>query len=210
MQMTWRRLLVGFALCFSIAGAAAQGLNVLRPTGPYTQTASGMIFPESVGDFTRVNVIRYRPDGTDESGGYNRLETAHEINATVDVFPSPPITSFASPANVIDQARSRLCENLFASVQAEITTAHPDAELVETAEVSLPQSRSVGHKATYRLTNPNFFGRRQASRSEAHVFCYAGGKWTVEYRFDYPDDYDAAPAISNFMRDLAWTIREQS
>jgi len=209
MQMISPRLLVGFALCFSIAGAAAQGLNVLHPTGPYTQTASGMIFPESVGDFTRVNIIRYRPDGTDESGGYNRLETAHEINATLYVFPSPSVTSFASPANVIAGARARLCENLFASVQAEVISAHPDAELLETAEASLPQSRSAGHKATYRVTNANFFGRRQLSRSEAYVFCYAGGKWTVEYRFDYPDDYDAAPAISNFMRDLAWTIREQ-
>src|SRR5712691_5780932 len=109
MQMAWRRLLAGLALCFLIAEAAAQGLNVLRPTGPYTQAASGMTFPESVGDFTRVNIIRYRPDGTDESAGYNRLEQSHEIVGTVYVFPSPSVTSFASPAGVIAQARARLC-----------------------------------------------------------------------------------------------------
>ena len=207
--MSWHRTLVGLALCFSVATAAAQGLNVLRPTGPYTQAASGMTFAESVGDFTRVSVIRYAPDGTDESGGYNRLETAHEISGTVYVFPSPSVTSFASPANVIAGARARLCDNLFASVQAEVKSAHPDAELLETAEVTLPQSRSVGHKATYRVTNANFFGRRQVSRSEVDVFCYAGGKWTVEYRFDYPDDYDGTGAISAFMHDLPWTIPEQ-
>jgi hypothetical protein len=209
MEMTWPRLAVGFALCFSIAGAAAQGLNVLRPTGTYTQAASGMIFPESVGDFTRVNVIRYKPDGTDESAGYNRLEQSHEINGTVYVFPSPSVTSFASPANVIAQARARLCDNVFASVQAEVISAHPDAELLEKAEMSLPQGSSIGHKAIYRVTIANFFGRRQVARSEAYVFCYAGGKWNVEYRFDYPDDYTASAAISVFMHDLPWTIREQ-
>src|ERR1700682_5181477 len=133
--MIGRRLLIGLALCFLIAGAAAQGLNVLRPSGTYTQTASGMSFPESVGDFTRVNVIRYRPDGTDESAGYNRVEQAHEISGTVYVFPSPSLTSFASPASVIAQARARLCGNFFASVRGEITSAHPDAELLETTEV---------------------------------------------------------------------------
>jgi hypothetical protein len=208
--MTGRRLLIGLALCFLVAEAAAQGLNVLRPTGTYTQTASGMAFPESVGDFMRVNVIVYRPDGTDESAGYNRVEQSHEISGTVYVFPSRPVTSFASPASVIAQARARLCENFFASVQGEITSAHPDAELLDKEEVSLPQSSSIGHKAVYRLTNANFFGRRQVSRSEAYVFCYAGGKWTVEYRFDYPDDYNGAPTISIFMRDLAWMIHEQS
>ena len=207
--MSGRRLLIGLALCFSIAGAAAQGLNVLRPTGTYTQSASGMSFPVSVADFMRVNVIRYVPDGTDESAGYNRVETSHEVSGTVYVFPSPSVTSFASPAGVIAQARARLCANFFASVQGEITSAHPDAELLETTEVSLPQAGSMGHKATYRLTNANFVGRRQVSRSEAYVFCYAGGKWTVEYRFDYPDDYNAGSAIAGFMRELNWTIREQ-
>jgi hypothetical protein len=208
--MVWRRLAIGSVLCFLSAEAAAQGLNVLHPTGAYTQTASGMIFPESVGDFTCVSVARYRPDGTDESAGYNRLEPGHEVAGTVYVFPSPPVTSFGSPVNVIAEARGRLCESLFASVQGEIASAHPDAELIEKAQISLSRDGLPfpGYKASYRLTNANFFGRRQISRSDAYVFCYAGGKWTVEYRFDYPDDYDGAPAIAALMRDLAWTIRE--
>ena len=52
--------------------AAAQGMTVLNPDGPYTQAATGMVFPESVGELKRVSIIQYKPDGTDESAGYNR------------------------------------------------------------------------------------------------------------------------------------------
>ena len=204
-------LQAGLLLAF-VGSAAAQGLTVLQPEGPYTQAASGMTFPLAVGDFKRDKVVRYKPDGTDESAGYNRVEPRHEIAGTVYVFPSPRLTSIGSPQNVIEDARARLCEVQFRSVQKEVTGAHPDAKLVREEEVSLVQNgvTFVGHRASYSLTNPVFFGRRQqASRSDATIFCYAGGKWTVEYRFDYPDDYDAGAAIGDFIRDLSWTIRPQ-
>ena len=189
--------------------ATGQGLTVLRPEGSYTQAATGMVFPEAVDQFRRVNIIRYKPDGTDESAGYNDATPLHEINMTVYVFPSPPITSIDSPQSIIDDTRQKLCQGQYERVQREVTGAHPDAVLVEKTDASRTQDgvTYAGHFASFDLTNTKFFGRADvASRSEAYLYCYVGGKWSVEYRVDHPRDFDASGLISGFINDLKWTI----
>jgi len=198
------------AFCCALCGAAsAQGLTELHPDGPYTQAASGMTYPVAVDDFRRINIIRYKDDGTDESAGYNRETPMSEISMTVYVFSSPNITSFGSPQDVIDDARAHMCAVQFHAIQQEIMNAHPDAILSDQGDATLAQvgATHAGYKASYTLTNQNFFGRPNvASRSDVYVFCYAGGKWTIEYRVDYLADYDANKPIADFMRDLIWTI----
>jgi hypothetical protein len=201
---------LSLAVLCPLAGiAAAQGLNVLHPDGPYTQAKTGMTYPVSVGDFQRVTITRYKEDGSDESAGYNRYTPGTEISATAYVFPSPSLVSFGSPQSVIDSPRAHLCDSQFLAIQNEIKGAHPDAALVSQGNTTLTQGAATysGHEAFYTLTNANFFGRHQVpSRSDVYVFCYAGGKWTVEYRIDYPVVHDASGAITDFMRDLTWTI----
>jgi hypothetical protein len=192
--------------------AVAQGLNMLHPEGSFVEPATGMTYPVSVGDFKRVNIIKYNPDGTDESAGYNRIAPSAEISATIYIFRSPSLVSIGSPQAVIDGARAHLCESQFHAIEQEVMSAHPDAERLSEEPVSLTQEGTTfaGHKTTYKLSNADFFGRSQMSRSEAYVFCYAGGKWTIEYRIDYPIDYDASASISEFMRNLKWTISPPS
>ncbi|MGD0145032.1 MAG: hypothetical protein ABSC92_17910 [Rhizomicrobium sp.] len=201
---------MGLALLCAIASpAVAQGLNVLHPDGPYTQAATGMTYPISVGDFQRLSIIRYKSDGTDESVGYNQSTPGSEIVATVYMFPSPSLTSIFSPQSVVDDARNSLCNSQFHAVQQEIVSAHPDSVLKSEGAAILTQGSAVytGHQASYILTHATFLGRMKGlARSDVYLFCYAGGKWSVEYRIDYPVDFDASIAIANFMRDLTWTI----
>ena len=64
-----------------------------------------------------------------------------------------------------------------------------------------------GHFASFDLTNARLLGRADvASRSEAYLYCYVGGKWSIEYRVDYPRDFDASGLISGFINNLKWTI----
>jgi hypothetical protein len=196
-------------LCTLVGPAAGQGLNVLHPDGPYTQAATGMTYPVSVGDFQRVSIIRYKSDGTDESAGYNQSTPAGGIVATVYVFPSPSLTSIFSPQSVIDDARNYLCNSQFHTVQREIVSAHPDAVLKSERAATLTQGSAAytGHQASYTLAHAAFLGNPQILvHSDVYLFCYAGGKWSVEYRIDYPADFDASIPIANFMRDLTWTI----
>lgn len=207
-----RSLRLAFGLFISgllIPLSAARAMTELNPEGPYKQAATGMIFPVSIGDFRRINIIRYDEDGTDESAGYNREIPMSEISATVYLFPSPGLSSFGSSQNIIDDTRSRLCVQQFQAIQREVSGAHPDAKLISEGTARLVQGADIhiGYQAFYTLTNPLFFDRRDvASRSDVYVFCFVGGKWTVEYRIDYPQDYDASKEIADFMRELVWTI----
>jgi hypothetical protein len=187
----------------------AQALEVMHPTGVYVQKPTGMAYPESVGNFRRVSIIRYAPDDSDESAGYNRYVPLKEIVATVYVFPSPTLRSFGSPRSVIEDARNHLCTDQFGAVKKEVTGAHPDAVLLQEGVAGLVQAnvKHDGHFAAYKLTNSKFAGRENVLlRSDVDVFCYVGGKWTVEYRIDYPLDYEAAAEVADFMQHLIWTI----
>jgi hypothetical protein len=202
-----RRFLAAIVLPF--LAQSALGLEVMHPSGPYTQAATGMTYPDSVDQFRRVNVIRYQPDGSDESAGYNDETPLREINMTVYVFPSPSILSIGSPRSVVEDTRRQLCQGQYEKVQREVRGAHPDAVLVEKKDVSLTQASITyaGHFASFDLTNAKFFGRTDVpSRSEAFLYCYVGGKWSVEYRIDYPRDFDAVDSIATFMNHLVWTI----
>jgi len=181
----------------------------MHPSGPYIQMASGMIYPDTVDQFHRVNIIRYKPDGSDESAGYNDATPLREINMTVYVFPSPTISSIGSPRTVVEDTRRQLCQSQYEKVQQEVRGAHPDAVLAEKRDASLTQAGIIyaGHFASFDITNAKFFGRLDVpSRSEAFLYCYVGGKWSIEYRIDYPRDFDAADSIAKFMNDLVWTI----
>jgi hypothetical protein len=176
----------------------ALGLEVMHPEGIYTQAPTGMSYPDAVDQFRRINIIRYKPDGSDESAGYNDTTPMHEINMTVYVFPSPSILSIGSPRSVVEDTRRQLCQGQYERVQQEVRGAHPDAVLVDKKGTSLTQAgiAYAGHFVSYDLTNAKFFGRADVpSRSEAYLFCYVGGKWSVEYRIDYPRDFDAAERL---------------
>jgi hypothetical protein len=201
--------MAALVFCTTSVFGQSHDLNVMHPTGVYVQEATGMRYPESVGKFQRASIIRYKEDGTDESAGYNRAVPLNEIVATVYVFPSFRLRSFGSPRTVIEDARNHLCTDQFQAIEKEVTSAHPDAVLLRDGATSLAQGnvKHEGHMAAYRLTNPKFAGRSDvALHSDVYVFCYAGGKWTVEYRIDYPLEYDAGSEIADFMRDLVWTI----
>jgi hypothetical protein len=191
------------------AAGSAQSMEELHPDGVYTQAPTGMSYPLAVDGFQRVSVIRYKPDGTDESAGYVLPTPTKEVSATVYVFRSPDLFSLGSPQSVIDEARAHLCEGQFRGIEQEVLSAHPDAKLASEGETSLDQGGASrpGWRASYDLVNAKYFGRADvASRSEAYLFCFAGGKWSVEYRIDYPAAYDAGADIAQFMRDLTWTI----
>lgn len=199
-------LSLGFA-----ASTSCQAFEVLHVDGSYTQAATGMVFPAAVGDFKRINIIRYKNDGTDESAGYNRPTPGKEISATVYVFFSPSLISVGSPQSVVDDARQHLCSQQFQAVEHEIISAHYDAVFQDEAQSILSQNGSAhaGFRVSYKLMNPVFFDRTNVvSRSDAYLFCFVGSKWSIEYRIDYPADYDASTDIRAFMEGLKWTIAD--
>jgi hypothetical protein len=209
MKPAWRQILLVLAVWASASGAHGQPGEV-RIRGEYAQEASGMTFPTAVGDFQRVSIYRYAEDGSNESGGYNRGGANGLITATVYVYPSPPILSVGSPRDVIEDTRNILCEQELAAIRNDLARVHPSLQEVENGPASLTQGDQshFGRHLSLRVTSPSGFGQEHPPlRTDTHLFCYVGGRWTVKFRITHREDSaDAAEQVALFMRDLRITI----
>jgi len=182
--------------------------ETISANGPYTQTATGMVFPTSVGAFQRAQITRYDAAGLDMSAGYNLISPQGTIVLTVYVYPSPQISTFSSPANVIQEARDTLALDHYAAKKREILRAHPNSSLVRESEITLPEGGTIQHGrlAVFTYDQPAGF-LMVRSESRLYTFCYVADKWIVEYRITYPLGLDASQSIDDFLQHLPWTIQ---
>ena len=169
-----------------------------------------MAFPPAIGDFKRVEIVRYDETGLDMSAGYNFESPDLNIVATVYVYPAPSLRSFGSPADVVQSARAKLCGDEFKRRQREVMAFHPDARLVSEEAVGRPQAGPAveGRKASYEF-DAAFRGRRQSLHSELYVYCFIADKWAFEYRFTSQRSPDPGARIAAFMKALVWTLPEK-
>lgn len=196
--------------CCMLAVSDLSSTPLARPerieiAGAFRHSASGMIFPATVGEFHRAEIVRYDQDGMDIGVGYNLGTPTMAIVATIYIYPAPPLTSIGSPQNVIDDARSNLCNREFQSRKKEIADFHRGAQPIEETTVARPDMGPwiPGKLARYEFDEP-IREVVQPVHSDLYVFCYAGGKWSLEYRFTYPRRFDGTATIRAFMADLSW------
>lgn len=181
--------------------------EITQPVGAYVHAPSGMRFPAEVGDFHRVDIIKYDAAGLDVSAGYDLTTLTGGVAATVYVYPAPPLVSIGSPADVVASARARLCKGEFERRKSEVAASHLGARLTEEKEVPPVQgsASTMGRMATFEFQDL-FWGRRQPLQSELYVFCPVGQRWAFEYRFTSPKGFEARGKISEFLAKLQWTI----
>jgi hypothetical protein len=208
-----KRALIALTLLFAAAPPTLAQERIELPKEAYTQAASGMTFPVRVGAFRRLDTVtRYAPDGSDESVGYNWEADEGRVSATIYIYPSPSLANASASNGNVDVARVELCAAQFSSVTREVATVHPHAQ-VEANDIATLRQRNItyaGRELIFTVTSPSAFGKNHAPfRSEAYLFCYVGGRWSVKYRFTYPAAIDAADEITDFMRDLIWTIEPE-
>jgi hypothetical protein len=179
----------------------------VEATGSYTHSASGMVFPDAVGDFRRTSIRRYDAEGLDVSARYDLVAPPRAVAATVYVYPAPPLVSIGSPQEVVATARANLCQREFETRKQEVLQSHAGAKLVEERAISLVQAGETrsGRMAAFEYEDV-FAHQRQAVAARVYLFCYVGGKWVVKYRFSYPKSFDATKEIEEFMRSLSWTV----
>jgi hypothetical protein len=173
--------------------------------GAYFHSASKITMPESIAGFQRDAVTRYDADGLDVSGAYNLVTPSHRIAATVYVYPSPSLTSFGSPPEVVAGARARLTEGEFERRKQEVQQAHPGASLLEQRDISRTQGgQSYAGKLAVFEYEEVFAGSRMPVRARLYLFCYIGGKWTIKYRITHPKSEDADREIQEFIQKWSW------
>ena len=178
----------GFLLILLLAAAPAAA-QTTHNSGPFVHSASGMVLPESVGNFTRFRESRGGENAASAAYGYAGPEG--RISATFIVFRPPDAPNFCK--EYVDTARRALARG---SVRA---LDPPDVPAME----GFPSV--MGTAARYDF----FMGLSgEALRSDEYYYCDVAGKWVVQYDFAYPADFDATGEIANFFHDLKVTISD--
>lgn len=178
------------ALVLVVILAGCQTVQVSMPTpihvsGYYNHPGSGMVFPERVGEFQRVQITQFAPSEKDVGVGYNSNGVRAPISATVYVYPAPRLISVGSPPSVVDDARTQLFHGHLEVLKREVMRAHPDARLLSEENFTLSQEgqKHNGRKVTFELAYT--FGITSQD-SISQICLFQTGKWLVKYRITFP------------------------
>ena len=174
--------------------------------------ASGMQFPASIGEFTRVKMLRYNDGGTDVSGGYNLYAANGRdclVAATIYVYPAPRLRSFGSPQNVVDAARNTLFQNTYQKAKNEIIQYHPGAKVLSETPSQPPNqsAQTTGIHAQFSYME-DFAGKVCPVESHLYLYGYVNDYWLVKYRISLPEDTsnEARQKLDEFLKSIKWTI----
>jgi hypothetical protein len=173
--------------------------------GDTQHIASGQIFPNLVAGFLRVSTRAYDPTGRDVSVGYKYTVMHTPIVATIYVFPAPPAILDGTSNDIAAATRAE-----FARQEQGVAALHPGSVLLREDPVSMhANEQSInGLHATYNFIDSfdgSFAGNAPVPRllkSDLFVYCCVGSAWALQYRFTYPREVDAKPAINRFMHAL--------
>lgn len=195
-----RGVLLGFAATLGSQPAAAQRPVVAE--GAYVHAAARAVFPLRVGEFHRTDIYQYDQAGKDVSASYSLATPEGRLLITVYIYPA----AAAAPA-----ARAELCDQEFGAVNTAISSQHDNVPPVERGAGLRAEGidRSLGHRSVYRFSSP-FDDRVQEIRSEAHLYCYAGGDWLVKYRVSAPVAVKTDKPVKRFIRDGPWPGRSST
>jgi len=167
-------------------------------------TGSGIVFPEKINGFRRVNTIVYDEAGKDVSAGYNLEDFHNQIALTLYVYPGPRLVSIGSSDHVIETARRKLTYDHYEVIKAGVVHEHPKAVLSGERDLTMwfrgEHLYGRAAKFTYRQRFAHF---PQEVISYAEVFAY--GKWIIKFRITHPErtENKAQVAIDNFRRAFA-------
>jgi hypothetical protein len=179
-----------FTLGFVLIAGNALAQKELAVRGPFVAKEAGITFPEKVGEFQRVNIMIYSPDQKDLSAGYNLMDSANPIVATVYIYPARRVLSFGSPREVVEEAHDKLEQMEMDSIIREISNAHRGAQLIiqEPARVTVGGRALHGRHVRFAYKE-DFAGKRQSLLGD--VWLFTAGKWYLKYRVTYPAGNEA-------------------
>ncbi|GAA0739637.1 hypothetical protein CA233_15185 [Sphingomonas sp. ABOLD] len=186
----FRGLILGPALMLAAVPAGAQ--EDLRVEGDWTHSASGMTFPERLGNALRTRIHAYDAEQLDVSAGYS-LRRGGELGfVTLYVYPATP-----------DQD----CAASFAEIERNVTQGNADVKLVAEDRWPSPSGRTpdVGYHARFTMKGV-LDGREQPLTSESYLFCPAGGTWLVAARGSWSRAAKLESAFAELLHGLDWPL----
>jgi hypothetical protein len=196
--MTMKAWFAAIALLLAAPAFAAAQPEDIRAQGTVPHAAARAGFPERVGEFQRVRVLRYGED--DISANYDLRRGENFLRVSVYIYPAQPAPR---------AQRAAACEQHMTGVTDVIMRQYPGAEMTENgAAPALPGTedglrfRAVHHiRLALRTSEP------EDMRSESRLYCYVDDDWLVKYRISSNIDFDVDALIEDFIRVGPWPGR---
>lgn len=176
--------------------ATPQPVSV-QATGTWTQEASGLRFPEQIGDWRRVQITRFDERGANVGVGYNHETLRASVTFTVYVYPSRSVA----------EADAGLAGD-FALAEKSLHDHHPDAQVSwKRDETFQTRAGPVPVKAAEYRYVEDFAQARQPVLSQLHLFEVLG--WTIKYRMTFAavQEGEARDVAQRLLADSPWGRR---
>ncbi|OWJ64270.1 hypothetical protein [Inquilinus limosus] len=188
--------------------------------GRYVHAGSGLAFPAggaAAGTrFTRVTVTQFDTKGLDVSANYDVPTPSGRMRISAYVYPVPLAFNLVSPTPAADSTaqdldsglRNTVCQQEVGRRETELTTLHPEAELIREDTVAAPhgETKVPGTVAIYE-TSDFINSTPKRVRSELYIFCYVQDRWIVKYRVTPVQDRTSEAILADFMKQVPWTTR---
>jgi len=186
-----RGLMLGTALMLAALPAAAQ--EDLRIEGDWTHAATGMVFPERLGNAMRTRIHAYDAEQLDVSAGYALRRNGELGFVTLYVYPASP---------------DRDCAENFAEIERNVAQNYTDVKLLESDRWPSPSGRTpdTAYHARFTMTG-TLDGKEQPLTSESYLFCPEGGNWLVAARGSWGRNSDLRQAFVELLHGLAWPAK---
>jgi hypothetical protein len=183
-------LILGPVLMLAALPASAQ--EDLRVEGDWTHTASGMTFPDRLGNALRTRVHAYDAEQLDVSAGYS-LRRGGELGfVTLYVYPATP---------------GRECAEAFDEIERNVAQSNADVKLVAQDRWPSPSGGTpeAAYHARFTMTG-TLDGKEQPLTSESYLFCPAGGNWLVAARGTWARSAKLESAFVELLHALPWPL----
>jgi len=186
--------------------------------GGYVHAGSGMAFPTdgtaAGARFVRVAVTQFDDKGRDVSANYDMPTPTGRMRISTYIYPVPlafrltaPTAAAEGTARELDSAlRDTVCQQEVGRRETELTTLHPEAQLIREDAVAAPHGETQvrGTVAVYE-TSDFINNTAKPVRSDLYIFCYVQNLWIVKYRVTPVQDGTSEAILADFMRQIPWT-----
>jgi len=179
-----------------------------QPDKSIVHSASGMRFPERVGEFKRLDYRQSGQRGLNFTCDYKSTGPGGQIAATVLIYPAPSVT--AGPTEgVIRETRPAMADSEYQVEVKRVLGDHPNTTVAWEKEISLAQGvqKRLGRCVEFDYSEM-VGGRSQPVTSRLYLFNDADDKWAVKFRVTYPKGFPAESLINSFMAELHWTLKD--
>lgn len=179
--------------------------QTVTASGAWTHSASGMEFPTTLAGFDRNAIAHFGAAAPDIAVNYQHIAPDGAIDATVYLTPEPLLPTLGLTVDAAAAERERACREEFSARLHEIVLVDKARTLGEEPVVLQAGGERRAGRLARLAYQAEFAGTQQEVHSEFARFCFAGGGWSVEYRFSYPAGYPAAGWIAGFVAALRWS-----